>query len=138
MKKIQVTIGSGGKLVCIISLILLQAMTPIAVTEKFDSTQQTAKKKVTTVTIQVSIDLGGNITCTEPEVPEGSEVTWEMVGPGTITAITQGDAFTATPTNSHGWSATAVSTTGEKTYSITVQPPGGQAKQKAPKIGVVA
>jgi hypothetical protein len=124
---------ANRRLFPMIGFILLLGMTP-KTNQCPDSINQTAKKKLTT-TIQVSIDSGGNLTCDEPTVDRSSEVTWQLLVPGTITQITQGDAFTATPTYSHGqWSATTVSTDGTYTYSITVQLPNGQYKQKSPKI----
>jgi hypothetical protein len=82
----------------------------------------------TNIAITITNDGKGNITVswTDPtDVPKNTGVTWTVSG-GSITNITQGSAFTGTPSkDAHGnWSATDVSAEGQKDYSFTVDPGG--------------
>lgn len=91
--------------------------------------------------ITVTIDAQGNITCSEPTVGKGNDITWSVTG-GTISSITQGTAFSAPPTNDGrgNWSAKVETLQiGQQTYSISGWTSGGlQTKAKTPKITVRA
>jgi hypothetical protein len=92
--------------------------------------------------IPVSIDARGNLNVPDLSASRGEAVTWSIdASQGTITAITQGTAFSAAPVNNRGtWSANVEgSTVGQLSYDITVDPSdGGASKTKAPRISVVA
>ena len=75
MKSILNSSYVAGKLIPMISFILLAAMTPNNLIQKSGSIQQITKKKPI-ISIQVSIDAQDNIVCTEPEVDQDSPVTW--------------------------------------------------------------
>ena len=90
-------------------------------------------------TINVWFDKSGNLQVDDlNNAKEGESVTWSIVG-GTITAITQGTAFTAPPVNTRGtWTATVETTSlGEKTYNLSAQQTGSTTtKTKPPKVQV--